>query len=566
MAKPTPTTIKLLNGGEFYHRVTPIKVTASATTIRTAQYDGHEHIVVPAVIMVANAVIRPLHSKGPEFVPAEELVKSLPDTMNGRPIVYDHPKDGKGSANDPATLDKEQFGQVFNCRIHPDTGNLIGDLYFSPSRAAKVGDYAVKVIEACKAGETVELSCGTYLNLEQRKGTSPSGVAYEYVWHNMSYDHLAVGLSGGRGACSTDVGCGTNRMAQQDEQGLTITTLEGLGDETIMNLKDIPRKWLQSMSSLLKLSQDISDKSLRDNLDQLLYNTTPAFGYISEVRPTSSTVYYCTYPTDDSGPLYWKQSFKVNEDETVELVGTAEKVIPKMTWEAAATTNNTSNNDDDSGTCKCHNNNDGQEVNDMNKDQKLALAKELIAAGVQLDEATLVALDDKVLQAMKVTATSSKGTTENATAAVEDKGKTETTTKTDKTQVAATAASNTATPVAPVAPATPKNEAEWLALAPKEVQDNYGQMKAASAAYQREQEGKRTTLIAQIKACTTVYPDDKLTKMSLEDLDLLHKAVSVDYSGLGAGGNRETVQAGANWDPWGLHAAKTTTTTTTTAN
>jgi hypothetical protein len=321
-----------------------------------------------------------------------------------------------------------------------------------------------------------------------------------------------------------------------------LTTVKGSGDDSTMkiNLRDVPRKFVESVTSMLGLAQDISDKDLRSKLDVLLYNTIPAFGFISEVRPNSSTVYYCTYPSDNSDRVYYKQSFKVNEDESVELTGAAEEVTPRMTWELVSAATDDSNDSDNEivrGACECQNNNGDKEIV-MTEAEKKELAKRLIASGMKLDEATIIALDDKVLQALSETTNTPESTETTDTATTKETPATATDAKTEN------AASAT--------PAPPKTEVEWLSTAPKEVQESYRQMQATSAAYHKEQAQKAATLREQIKACTNVYTDERLAKMELEDLDTLYRALNANYEGVGLRLSADEVSSADSWDPYDL--------------
>lgn len=201
-------------------RYTVLRGAADAASIRTARYDGVEHLVVPVVALVGDHVMRPLGSEGPEFVPSE-VIAIAPDAWAGRSVVEDHPLlNGQPiSANIPEILEAQSFGTVFNARF--EDGRLKVDAYINPERAVRAGAKAQEVVRrlrALAAGEEedlVEVSVGAFVLLEKRAGVAPDGTPYDYIWRAALPDHLAVGLGGSKGACSAEAGCGAPRAASE---------------------------------------------------------------------------------------------------------------------------------------------------------------------------------------------------------------------------------------------------------------------------------------------------------------------------------------------------------------
>lgn len=204
-------------------RYITLRAAADSTSIRTAVYDGVEHLVVPVVAMVGNAVIKPLGSEGPEFVPSEVL-SLVPEQWDNRPVLEDHPlEDGVPvSANKSSLLEKRSFGTTFNSRF--EDGRLKMEAWINPGRAKAAGRAAEDVIARCRAlsagesDELVEVSVGARVLVMEEAGVSPSGDRYEYRWDACWSDHLAVGLGGAKGACSSEMGCGAPRAASGIEQ------------------------------------------------------------------------------------------------------------------------------------------------------------------------------------------------------------------------------------------------------------------------------------------------------------------------------------------------------------
>lgn len=181
--------------------------------LRTAVWQGVEHIVCPVVMMVGDAVVRGVGSKGPELVPAGELAVA-PASWNGRPVVPDHPEGGNGSANTPEILERWCFGAIFNARYHD--GRLKAEAWINPERAESIGELGQSVVSRLRAGEMVEVSVGCWITPETRAGVQ-DGNRYEYVWHDVVPDHLAMLPEGVAGACSVEMGCGAPRSAQDAE-------------------------------------------------------------------------------------------------------------------------------------------------------------------------------------------------------------------------------------------------------------------------------------------------------------------------------------------------------------
>jgi Uncharacterized protein conserved in bacteria (DUF2213) len=178
--------------------------------ISTGLYNGEEHLIVPTVALLGDIVVFGLHAEFPELVPASELAFSLP-SWAGRPVIPDHPPDG--SANTPDRLDDFQYGQIFFPEFSDN--RLRFEIWLSRSRAESAG--CTWVIEELEAGNMVEISIGASIELERISGTNTAGEYYGGIWRNICGDHIAVGLSGGRGACNLDMGCGALRFMSESE-------------------------------------------------------------------------------------------------------------------------------------------------------------------------------------------------------------------------------------------------------------------------------------------------------------------------------------------------------------
>lgn len=195
-----------------YRHFTGLAGSTSSTLVRFATYQNRTHLVVPVIALCGNIVIRPMNSLGPEFVPAEILDDLPPSTWNGRPVITDHPNDGRDSANHPATLESMCFGTMFDTRV--EDGKLKCNAWLDVEKAEGLGinGDAATVVARCQAGETVEVSVGAWVSLEKVDGEW-EGEPYEYIWRGVIGDHLAMLPVGVEGACSVSKGgCGAPRL------------------------------------------------------------------------------------------------------------------------------------------------------------------------------------------------------------------------------------------------------------------------------------------------------------------------------------------------------------------
>lgn len=179
-----------------------------AAQARRERVGGRDYLVVPTVALKGDAVVRPMNSRGPEFVPASALSRD-PDAWNGRPIMQNHPDGGLSPSSAPGVMQKHCFGYMANTRF--EDGLLKTDAWFDLKRAEEVGPEAQDVVRRALAGELIDVSVGAFVAAEERKGFH-NGAAYQYVWNSVTPDHLAFLPVGMPGACSVDMGCGAPRF------------------------------------------------------------------------------------------------------------------------------------------------------------------------------------------------------------------------------------------------------------------------------------------------------------------------------------------------------------------
>lgn len=289
--------------------------------IRTASFDGVDHVVVPVVALLGNCVVRPLGSSGPEFVPERELA-AFPGGWNGRPIVPDHPNGGQASANDPITLERMCFGRMFNTTYKD--GRLCTEAWLDPAKAEKVGPDAVRVVERARANEQVEVSVGCWISVDATPGTY-EGQSYDVAWSDIVPDHLAMLPEDAQGACSVEMGCGSNRVmrAARPEKEVTVNLRSGWGA--------LLRRFLPAEMRAAAEDLGPSDGDLRNALRKALHAVEPGFDWVMDVYPDSSTVIYMAMPEDRM--LYLRRTYSKADDGTITLSDDRAEVEAKTVWE-----------------------------------------------------------------------------------------------------------------------------------------------------------------------------------------------------------------------------------------
>lgn len=188
------------------NRYVELRSMADGSQLRTATFNGVEHIVVPIVTAVGDNVWWPANAPTPEFVPASVLA-SHAFSRNNRPVVMGHPKTGGDytTANDPKILEEYGFGQMFASSY--ESGRIVVEAWLDPVKAELVGPDAVSVCERLKAGKKVEVSEGDYVVTVTEQGEY-GGKKYGARWVSAVNDHLAMLPEGDIGACSNEMGCG----------------------------------------------------------------------------------------------------------------------------------------------------------------------------------------------------------------------------------------------------------------------------------------------------------------------------------------------------------------------
>jgi hypothetical protein len=192
--------------------VNPTFVCLSATIngpeIREELFDGQIHVVAPCVMLVSNTVLE--GSEGRGFYPADENARAVP-SWNTKPLVANHPqKDGKMvTAADPAVLTARGLGFLLNTR---HDGKLRTEAWFNKEKTKRIDD---RILVALAQRKKIEVSTGLFLDKDMTSGKAANGDPYDWIARNQQPDHLAV-LMEGVGACSVAMGAGLLANAAVD--------------------------------------------------------------------------------------------------------------------------------------------------------------------------------------------------------------------------------------------------------------------------------------------------------------------------------------------------------------
>jgi len=200
---------------------------------------GRDFLVLPVVAFQAG-VWHGMNNTAPEYTP-ERVLKQIPESWNGRPVIADHPTDDQGngtSAGDPEVLDSAHMGWVFNARVEDE--KLLVDAWVDLNTPAAMSENVSVLLDQIEAGEPIEVSIGAFVTLQKKSGTW-NGQKYQGVWSNIYPDHLAF-LSQGEGACSNEDGCGVQFQAEQCNDLSSLDAGADVSAETMDHLRALRKR------------------------------------------------------------------------------------------------------------------------------------------------------------------------------------------------------------------------------------------------------------------------------------------------------------------------------------
>jgi hypothetical protein len=387
--------------------------------IRTAQFNGTDHIVVP-VVMMCEGVVWAVNSPFPALVLAEEFSRN-PLGWNGRPVVGGHPyKHGEPvSANDPQVLADNAFGVIFNTQAKGD--RLCAEAWIDPVRASRPGSIGERTLERIREGKDIlEVSVGVFTDVEMKSGLH-NGQKYEGIWRDYVPDHLAILAEGDIGACSVEMGCGAMRAAATHHL-VTASGMIAMKQTTseVEIVKDKKQGIFERFGAFLKsatapvtipnsilIAEDASDREVANLLDAALRASEPGYMWLDEVFSSDGKVVFAVAPADRI--VLVRRSFSI-DGATVALGDDREEVVRRSTFEAASA---------DPGTletikpktagCGCGGNKETKAVetageNDMTKVERIAKLVASKKLGPAMTVKVLEGLTDEQITAIEAAA------------------------------------------------------------------------------------------------------------------------------------------------------------------
>lgn len=291
-------------------------------SIRTAQYDGREHLVVPVVAMV-EGVVWAVNSETPEFVSADELAQT-PQQWNGRGAFAGHPADGgtQVTANTPRTLERS-FGVIFDTASSERilrTRKLEFNVFVDAAKARKIGAAEEAVVNRLLAGDTdIEVSVGCYVETEDKDGRF-NGKEYHGAWKSIVSDHIAFLAEGEEGACSVAAGCGAPRAAIRH-----LVSAQGIQREVKMEKLKAGATRAELVAHIAaRNAEGLSDRDVRASIDAALRADEPGYLGIECVYPEERTAIYYVMPGDTY--TLKRRKYSMDKDGVVALKGDGEEV------------------------------------------------------------------------------------------------------------------------------------------------------------------------------------------------------------------------------------------------
>jgi len=275
-------------------------------TIQTKLLDGRKHLVVPVVMMVAGVHAG---SRGPLLHTASELSKA-PASWNGIPVMIGHPQvNGMDvSANTPGVLETA-VGKIFNTQM---VGiKLKAEAWLDELKLQAVSPVALSYI---KAKHPLDVSTGAFTAEKAIAGVY-NNKRYNAIAYNLVPDHLAL-LPGEVGACSWTAGCGirNNKSSEtsKDENN-------EMDDEVILTQKQEAYESILA-SALVDNKQGYQAmlEQVRGRLDSL--DNAMSYHMLDELYD-DYLIYRVRSKVGDQALTYFQQTYKLNEDDSIEFTG-----------------------------------------------------------------------------------------------------------------------------------------------------------------------------------------------------------------------------------------------------
>lgn len=361
--------------------------------VRTETFKGQEHVVIPITALV-EGVMQAENAPHPELV-EEEIFSRTFESWNGRPTMINHPrKNGQlVSANSPDILENEQVGTVFNAEVKD--GKLVLEAWIDRSLSNAAGGKKKDAVDRAAEGETIEVSVGAFVDVEQKEGTF-NGRAFEGRWINIVPDHLALLEEGKIGACSIEDGCGSNRAAEGISCGPGCVCKraggdpEKLHDRILAAFRTAPGEVMTVLSALAKrlTGGELSDNDRRVVLETALSNQNPD-DFIFVVAVFDERLVYA------QGMKLFQRDYSIKDDNIVTFGESVVEVTPRTDFIAVT-------KHDDEEDPNPNKDDEKEEERDMTRAEKVkGLIENPKTRFGEADEEWLTALEDGQIEKLE---------------------------------------------------------------------------------------------------------------------------------------------------------------------
>lgn len=175
-----------------------LRTAVNAADIRTEQYNGREHLVLPSYTLPDDVIMNG------GLYPHDEIEKSY-NSLENTPAPLGHPQlDGEYiSAYHPAAINA-YHGGAFNRNVRRE-GNRIYLEKWVDTEFAKTNAKGQELLAAVANKQPIHTSTGVLLS--QEKVAANSNLGYNWIARNMRFDHDAI-LINETGAATPDQGVG----------------------------------------------------------------------------------------------------------------------------------------------------------------------------------------------------------------------------------------------------------------------------------------------------------------------------------------------------------------------
>ena len=195
-------------------------ITVNKDMVSRANIRKKEHIIVKGVThMISDTTMNGI------FYPGSE-VKALVNAIGTDRVTMPsgHPVGDSGefiSTSDPLALTSNFIGAyAFNFSIQDD--RVISDVAIDPIFASTSED-GKTILNAIESGESIDISTGFYLNVEEKDGYGSDGEPYNMIASNLYIDHSAF-LPNETGAKNKLEGVGLHTNSAKSSDGLMVDT------------------------------------------------------------------------------------------------------------------------------------------------------------------------------------------------------------------------------------------------------------------------------------------------------------------------------------------------------